>query len=97
MVKASKESGSFLVLIDTDAFGETDAQPDKRSPPMSPKIYQDWVRAVLKARTGEDEPISLPEGDFYCMVNGGKNRRTSFNKPLLASSKGRDPKRTIQK
>ena len=95
-VSASADSGQVLILMDTNTYGETDHQPQVRVCPVAPKRIQDLARSVLKARCGSDTPDALKLGDLWCLINGGKDRKRAFTKPLSVVAKsGRDKDRTF--
>ena len=94
-VEASRDSGHVLVLVDCNAYGETDVQPAARTCPMGANLFKQWMRSVLEARCGKDEPDALKAGDLFLSFSAGKDRKRFFSKPLQTAKVGKDPERTF--
>ena len=93
-VRATPDSGNVMILIDCNSFGITDVQESFRACPMSGKLFQKWLQAVLMARCGSAEPSTLLEGDIFFCIDGGKDRKRVFTNPLLSKVAGKnDPLR----
>ena len=95
-VKPSVDTGNVIVLIDCNSFGESDAQPMYRVCPMNPPhTFQKFLRATLLGRCGSAEPMSLPGGTLFMCIDGGRERKRVFMKPLVTKKIGTDPERTV--
>ena len=94
-VMGSKDSGNVLILLDCNVFGETDARQDLRTCPIGNDKFDTLLRAIIAARHGREDPPELHVGDFYMCINGGKNRKRSFLKPMQNPNmkKGKDKNR----
>ena len=79
-VKA-RSDGKVMILIDCNAFGEADSQPNLRVCPMGNILFRSWLRGVLEARCGNAEPEALNPHEIFICFNGGKDRRRSFYRP----------------
>ncbi len=94
-VKATSDTGNVIVLVDCNAYGETDVQPEIRPCPMSPDIFKKWIRGVLQGRYGSAEPAALREGDIFLCIDGGRDRKRIFMKGLTNAKTGKDPERIV--
>ena len=94
-VNSFGDGGNTMILADCNVYGETDAQPKRRSCPIGGPVFKAWHRAVLEARTGKDEPAHLQLGDIFVCIDGGKDRKRVFTRPLLGTKKGKDINRTF--
>ena len=99
MVRASQESGNVLILCDCNTWGSTDHRPDIRVTPIGKEKLDVPVRAIIASRHGVEDPGQLNFGDFYVMINGGKDRKRQWLKPLknenIAQHKGKDKNRLV--
>lgn len=94
MLKPSK-GNLVLILMDTNAYGEADTQPKHRACPIANDWFKKCVRAIRLARTGKEDG-DIPHNELYMMINGGKDRKRFFLKPLLTGdARGKDPARTV--
>ena len=95
VVEASPQSGNVLVLFDCNTYGLSDSKPSLRQCPIAEKGWNKSLRAVLEARCGSEAPVHLKEGDFWLMIDGGKDRKRHFFRNLKGAAGKKDAKRTV--
>ena len=87
--------GNVVFLIDCNSFGSVDARAEVRQCPIPDKQWATWLKGVLLARAGDQEPPQLLFGDVFICIDGGRSRKRLFQKPLVCTKTGADKGRTL--
>ena len=71
-----------MIVMDLNVYGESSSRPWARKCPVNRAIPLKFVQSTLLARTGDSEADAISQGDIFCCIDAGLERRRAFLRPF---------------
>ena len=75
---------TMMILFDSNVYAIADSRPQWRRAPVDRSLYKKLIGACKKVRATSDG--SLPVGDIYCIIDGGRGSPNMFLRDIEAGS-----------